>query len=309
MKMSNVFSIRGRIEALKYQFNNTNDMMQRTILNNVLSVYIELYAEYGIDVVYKIPKDTIFLNNFESQTFSQFNEDGITEKIFETIGFTNKIYLEFGGTANNNNTEILHKKYNFKGVLLNCDDTECDYTKIYTERVTAENIVDLCKKYEIPQEFDFLSIDIDHNDWYVFRAICSEYKPRVVVIEYNAHYPPPDDRVVIYDADIVPDITTYHGATIEAMFKLGRSLGYNLVAAESSGYNLFFVREDVDRGVFYGTNDTIKLYRTPKLGHRPCGEDETHTNECLKTYRLDGICGHKAPTDDVVWTNVQSLSV
>jgi hypothetical protein len=113
----------------------------------------------------------------------------------------------------------------------------------------------------------------------------------------------------VYDADIVPGITTYHGATIEAMYKLGSQLGYNLVAAESTGYNLFFVRNDIAPDAFYGTNDTFKLYRTPKLGHRPCGEDDNHTEECMKTYRMDGICGHKAPEGQVVWTNVHNLSV
>jgi hypothetical protein len=307
--MADVLSIRGRIELLKYQHAKTTDMMEKSVLTNVLNIYIELYSEYGIDVIYKIPENKIFLNNFEKHVYSQFNEDGIIEKIFETIGFTNKVYLEFGGTAQNNNTEILHKNHGFTGVLFNCDDTECEYTKIHTERVNAENIVSLCEKYELPKEFDFLSIDIDHNDWYVFRALCSVYKPRVVVIEYNATYPPPDDRVVVYDADIIPGITTYHGATIEAMYKLGRQLGYNLVAAESSGYNLFFVRDDIAPDAFYGTNDTKILYKTPKLGHRPCGEDgSTHTEECLKTYRMDGILGHKAPDGPVVWTNVQSLS-
>ena len=307
--MSNVFSIRGRIEALKIRRNASSDVTEKTVINNIIVAYSELYAQYGVDVVYKIPDDKIFLNNFENHVYSQFNEDGITEKIFETIGFTNKVYLEFGGTSKNNNSEILHKKHGFTGVLLNCDETECEYTKIHTERVTAENIVSLCEKYELPNEFDFLSIDIDHNDWYVFRALCSVYKPRVVVIEYNATYPPPDDRVVVYDADIVPGITTYHGATIEAMYKIGVQLGYNLVAAESTGYNLFFVRNDIAPDAFYGTNDTFKLYRTPKLGHRPCGEDGNHTEECMKTYRMDGICGHKAPEGPVVWTNVHNLSV
>ena len=93
------------------------------------------------------------------------------------------------------------------------------------------------------------------------------------------------------------------------MYLLGRQLGYNLVSAESTGYNLFFIRDDI-KDVFYGTNDTMKLYRTPKLGHRPCGNGgQSHTDECLKTYRLDGICGHKAPDHEVVWTNVHNLSV
>jgi hypothetical protein len=306
--MSGILSIRGRIEALKYKHAHSNDITEKTVIVNVMNYLIELYSEYGVDVLYRIPDDKIYLSNFESRTYSQWNEDGITEKIFEVIGFTNRIYLEFGGTAKNNNSEILHRKYNCTGTLFNCDDTECEYTKIHTERVTAENIVSLCEKYELPKEFDFLSIDIDHNDWYVFRALCSVYKPRVVVIEYNATYPPPDDRVVVYDADIVPGLTTYHGASIEAMYKLGRQLGYNLVAAESFGYNLFFVRDDLAKDAFYGTNNTSILYRTPKMGHFPCGENGIHTDECMKTYRIDGISGHKAPLVDGPWTNVQTLS-
>ena len=63
----------------------------KRLINNVINIYAELYTEYGVDVVYRIPSDKIFLNNFESHTYSQFNEDGITEKIFDTIGFTNKV--------------------------------------------------------------------------------------------------------------------------------------------------------------------------------------------------------------------------
>ena len=305
--MSEVLSIRGRIQALHYQFRTASEL-ERTILNNIINVYHELYSKYGIDVIYKIPKDKIFLNTFESQTYSQFNEDGITEKIFDTIGFTNKVYLEFGGTAKNNNSEILHKKHEFTGILLNCDDTECDYTKIYTERVNAENIVSLAEKYKLPIEFDFLSIDIDHNDWYVFRALCSVYKPRVVVIEYNASFPPPDDRVVVYDANFIWKCDNYHGASMQAVYNLARTLGYSLVAAESFGYNLFFIRDDIKSDMFYGINDTNKLYRTPKLGHRPCGDNNMHTEECLKTYKSDGITGHKPHPPEKIWVTSSSIS-
>ena len=302
-----MISLRGRIEYIKLCIHNAKHDIDRTILEKILEVYGELYIKCGIDVVETIPDDKIFLNNFERHEFSQFCEDGITEKIFETIGFTNKFYLDFGGTATSNNSEILHKKYGFTGVMWNCDDTECEYTKIHTESVNAENIISLCEKYEIPKEFDFLSIDIDGNDWYVFRAMCNVYKPRVVVIEYNASFLPPEDKVVIYNPDSSWQCDTYHGASMQAIYNLARTLGYSLVSAESFGYNLFFVRDDIQHN-FYGTNDVKFLYRTPKLGHRPCGEDGKHTDECLKTYRMDGIMGHKACPPDKVWIPSSSIN-
>ena len=38
---------------------------------------------------------------------------------------------------------------------------------------TRENIVDLFQKYNVPRNvpFDFLSIDIDHNDFHVANAV------------------------------------------------------------------------------------------------------------------------------------------
>ena len=288
-----MISIRGRIEYIKFCIQNAKHDIDRTILEKILEVYGELYIKCGIDTVETIPDDKIFLSNFERHEFSQFGEDGITEKIFETIGFTNKFYLDFGGTATSNNSEILHKKYGFTGVLWNCDDTECEYTKIHTESVNAENIIPLCEKYEIPKEFDFLSIDI--------------YKPRVVVIEYNASFPPPEDKMVVYDPNSSWQCDTYHGASIQSMYNLARTLGYSLVSAEGVGYNLFFIRDDIQHN-FYGTNDVKFLYRTPKLGHTPCGEDGKHTNECLKTYRMDGIMGHKACPADKVWVSSTSIN-
>jgi hypothetical protein len=301
-----VLSLRGRLEYIKYCIGQAKYDVDRVVLERTFDIYAELFLQYGVDVLYKVPADMILLSQFEKNVFSQFAEDGITERIFETIGFTNKFYLDFGGTATNNNSEILHKNHGFTGVLWNCDDTECEYTKIHTERVDADNILELCKKYEVPVEFDFLSIDIDGNDWYVFRKICSVHKPRVVVIEYNSTFPPPEDKVVVYDPDSKWDVDTYQGASMQAMYNLARTLGYSLVAAESFGYNLFFVRGDIEHN-FYGVNDVKFLYRTPKLGHRPCGEDGKHTEECLKTYRMDGIMPHKACPPEKVWVKSVDL--
>ena len=49
----------------------------------------------------------------------------------------------------------------------------------------------------MPKDFDFLVIDIDSNDYYVWRAIQS-FRPKVVMIECNRSFPPPELAVIEY---------------------------------------------------------------------------------------------------------------
>jgi hypothetical protein len=307
-----MFSLKGFVSSLKHQFDNSSDQSLKLILLNLINFNEKLISEYGLDVCYSIPKNKILLNNFEKQKYSQFKEDGITEKIFEVIGTTNKFYLDFGGTETTNNSEVLHKEHGFSGVLWNGEDLPCEYTKIHKEYITLDNILELCDKYEVPKDFDFLSIDIDGNDWYIWKKMCENgrCRPRVVVIEYNATFPPPEDKIVEYKEEFNYDLTIYHSASIQSMYNLGRHLGYSLVAAESMGYNLFFIRDDVVGDCFYGTNDVKFLYKTPKLGHRPCSENGlTHTPECLKIYRPDGILGHKPDLLNRPWVTTNNKNI
>ena len=59
---------------------------------------------------------------------------------------------------------------------------------IKKEHVIAENVNNILEKYNVPKEIDLLSIDIDFNDYWVWKAI-TVTKPRVVVIEYNSTFP------------------------------------------------------------------------------------------------------------------------
>lgn len=223
--------------------------------------------EIGYTVPVDIPDDLIFLADRNKNISSQNGEDGVTLTIFDAIGTTNKKYLEFGATEMYNNSQILHEKLGFTGVLWNGANLACSYSQISQEFITVENIKELCAKYEVPAEPDFVSIDIDGNDWHVWRELGKVCRPRVLVIEYNSRFPPTEDNVMPYKADHVWDGTTYFGATIEAMYLLGRQLGYSLVCADNMGVNLFFVRDDLEpEKKFFGTNNVKMLYRTPKYG-------------------------------------------
>ena len=268
-----MFSIRGRIEAVKFSLKSSTDEITTNYLKGVFETLVDLHANYGLDVLHPIPNDQIFLNNFERQEFSQFNEDGILNRIFEMIGTTDKLYIEEGRPESASVATFLERKFGFSKI--------------------AE---------EPPLKFDLLSVG---EDWYKLRELLSKYSPRVIVATYNGSFPPPEDKIASPDGVETDLTTTYHGASLEAFYKLGRYYGYNVVAAESTGYTMFMVREEISPNAFYGVNDTMLLYRTPKMGHTPCAEGgESHTEECLQTYRLDGIHGYKKK--DGKWTSADA---
>ena len=137
------------------------------------------------------------------------------------------------------------------------------------EIITTGNINGLFAKYDIPEEFDLLVIDIDFFDYYVWRALDTKYRPRIVIIEYNAHIPPSDARVVKLENEGLQKwdtVSSYFGASLLAITKLARSKGYELIYCESHGVNAFFVRKDV----LYesGCADDIFLMLRPFTGNR-----------------------------------------
>lgn len=237
------------------------DKLIHQVISNTLNTII---TSTGLDVLSCLPKDKIFLANHEKRVFSQFGEDGILEKIFELIGTTNKFYLDFGGTEHCGNTKFIHLEKGFNGVMWNGQAGECTYNTIHEEFVTRENVVDLCKKYNIPVDLDFLSIDIDGNDWYIWKQISTHLRPRVVCIEYNGEFSPLDDKVVVYDPTFTWDFSNYFGATCQAMYNLGRTLGYSLVCCNQAGNNAFFIRDDCVPDCIHGINDVSLLYRSLK---------------------------------------------
>lgn len=252
------------------QLNRIRTILQSSSPQHPVIDFIDmLYSLTGVDVIPCLTKDKIFLHKYEKKITSQFGEDGVIEKIFDVIGTTNKFYLEFGAIGNEDNTIQLRDAKGFTGVWWG------DVNNVY---VTVENVGDLCKEYSIPKEIDFMSIDIDGNDWYVWREITKHTRPRVVCIEYNGQFSPEDDKVIVYDPKFRWDSKTkYFGATLKAMYQLGRQLGYNLVYCTFMGNNAFFIRDDIDCSKFSSVNDYRTLYRSLKFTAKMSGyfDDES----------------------------------
>jgi len=183
------------------------------------------------------------LGTYEASVYSQCGEDGVLQRIFEVIGAHNRRFVEFGAWDGQHlsNTANLRLQHGWTGLLMEGSD-RADGVLVQQEFVNAENVNRLFAKYAVPPVFDLLSIDIDGNDYWVWKAI-EDYTPRVVVMEYNIFFGLHHACTIRYDADHVWDETLYHGASLLALRNLGREKGYSLVHTDSWAPNAFFVLE------------------------------------------------------------------
>ncbi len=201
------------------------------------------------------------LENFGYKVYSQNDEDGIIQEIFRRIGTETKEFIEFGvqDGLECNSHYLLHQGWH--GLWLEGDSGACTQIghkfrpvikdgrlKVVNAFITRENIEALILKnrnsHNDGTSPDFLSIDIDGNDWYVWDAIKS-IKPRLVCIEYNGKFPPDYNWKQAYDAKHIWDGSDWQGASLKAMELLGKQKGYVLVGTNLTGVNAFFVREDL----------------------------------------------------------------
>lgn len=206
------------------------------------------------------------------KVYSQNDEDGIIEEIFNRISTTNKKFVEFGvqNGVESNSHYLLHKGWNGFWIEGNKDavnDIQVRFApvlqtgqlKCRNAFITRDNINLILADGGMVGEIDLLSIDIDGNDYYIWEAI-NIVRPRVVVIEYNAKFPPNYDWKMAYCEKFVWDGSDWFGASLKALEILGRKLGYQLVGTNLIGVNAFFVREEIAGDLFIKPATAENLY-------------------------------------------------
>ena len=204
--------------------------------------------------------------DYHKKVLSQFGQDGVIEKIFKLIKPINKYFVEFGscgGDDGQGNTAHM-RSYGFDGLLM--DGRVVPYgvenTKKYPvkiEFVKVENVVDLFIKYEVPKDLDFLSIDIDGNDYWVLKEILTCYKPRVICVEANYNIPLKKNIVQRYNPDFIWEGGGRFGASYRALYGLGVKNEYSLVAI--CGCDMIFVMNEIipEDLIIENINDVEKL--------------------------------------------------
>jgi hypothetical protein len=196
----------------------------------------------------------------EFRVFSQWGEDGIIQYLLKHVPIENPIFVEFGvENYTESNTRFLLTNNQWAGLVIDGSSENIDYIRrdqIYWATnlkavhsfITQENINNLLLKNGISGDIGLLSVDIDGNDYWVWRAI-NTISPCIVICEYNSHFGSVAEVTTPYDPAFVRDTAhfskIYYGASIAAFCSLAAAKGYSLVASNSAGNNIFFVRNDL----------------------------------------------------------------
>jgi hypothetical protein len=262
-----MFDMRKRLDILER--NQTRIENERYLQENL----------FGSDR-YSDPK---CLSRFYDSIFSQNGEDGIIREIFQRIGTSHKIFVEFGVHGFVNNSTYLAVQ-GWSGVWIGCDPDSKQKmpwradqymkgkVKYVDRRLTPSNLEDTFEECEIPYDFDFLSIDVDGVDYYLFEAL-QKYTPSVISIEYNACWGADVELVVSYDENFHWKGDSYFGASLKSLENLGREKGYTLVVCDFCGCNAYFVRNDLVDDHFEGPFTAAHKFEPPRfflgspLGH------------------------------------------
>jgi hypothetical protein len=198
-------------------------------------------------------EDARTLTGHEFRVFSQNGEDGVVAELIRRIGRgLPPSFVEFGGgNGLAGNTVFLADVLGWHGLFIEASDE--DFARLErkyqaTERVSTiksfvhpDNIDELLERAGLSETLGVCSIDIDGNDFYVWKAMT--VRPVIVIVEYNGALPLTHELVQPL-SDAPWDGTDYYGASLGALESLAATLGYIFVHSELTGTNAFFVRDD-----------------------------------------------------------------
>jgi len=243
-----------KLKKLMHHFTfSLDDISVETSRTRQLSIRTEI-DRLRSNERYKEPQSLI---PFGGKIYSQNDEDGIIREIFNRIGTTNKVFVEFGiGNGLENNTlallfedwqglwidassnSIATIRNHFSGII------KSNKLTVVESFITQGNIDNLIASNIRHREIDLLSVDIDGNDYHVLQAI-SCIAPRVIVIEYNAKFAPPVLFCMDYTETHMWRGDDCFGASLKFLeINLDR-MGYCLVGCNLTGANAFFIRKEL----------------------------------------------------------------
>ena len=192
------------------------------------------------------------LMNF-AKSGSWGGESAVLEKIFSLIPRRAGFAVEFGQPSIGTGT-VASLLANHGWSALYMDEAAREPERRITdkgagielarERVLPSNINELFKKHAVPPDLDCLVIDIDGLDYWVWQALDNQYKPSLVVVEFNVHLGPRLDASLDLDETWVYASTKDYGASLAAFSRLAQNKGYRLIHIHGP-WNLYFLKADI----------------------------------------------------------------
>jgi hypothetical protein len=202
------------------------------------------------------------LDEVEFKVFSQWGDDGIIQYLINKLDIPNKVFIEFGvENYRESNTRFLLINNNWSGCVIDGSEKNIQYIKddiiswgfelhSYAAFITKNNINGLLENFlnrGYDREIGILSIDIDGNDYWIWKEI-NTVNPIVVIIEYNCLFGIEKPLTIPYKDDFdrvsAHSSKLYYGTSLLAACELAKEKGYAFIGCNSAGNNAYFIRKD-----------------------------------------------------------------
>ena len=172
-------------------------------------------------------------------------EDVLCDGIFSKIGIENRCCFE-AGAANGiflSNTRMFYNQ-GWKTILVECDEDKYQKlvvnskrAKCFNEVIQSSGLDGILQRADAPKDIDLLSLDIDGQEYYVWKNT-KVYRPRIVVIEWSPYV----------KTDFIPKLDSYgnkgyNQAGLCSMLRLANEKDYVVVAVICT--NLICVRSEL----------------------------------------------------------------
>lgn len=101
--------------------------------------------------------------------------------------------------------------------------------RLAKSKVTPLNVVALLQGHDVPQDFEFLNLDIDGYDYFVLEKILGHFRPQLICTEINEKIPPPIRFTVNWDENYAWKEDHFYGQSISQLHTLCIRFDYSLV--------------------------------------------------------------------------------
>jgi hypothetical protein len=204
------------------------------------------------------------ITELEFSIFSQWGDDGIIQYLISKVDITNKIFVEFGvENYTESNTRFLLINNNWTGLVIDGSKKNIDYIindEIFWKYdliakcsfITSENINQIIKDSGIEGEIGLLHIDIDGNDYWVWKSL-NIISPDIVIVEYNSILGYNRPLTIPYNPNFVRTnenhSSLYAGSSLLSLCDLAEAKGYYFIGSNSAGNNAYFVKKNKINGL------------------------------------------------------------
>ena len=202
------------------------------------------------------------IQNAEFKVFSQFGDDGIIQFLVDYLDIKEKTFIEFGvEDYKESNTRYLMMNNNWKGLVM--DGSEERVKKIvgaeyyWKHDLTAkklfvdeDNINDFIKENGFSGKIGLLHIDIDGNDYWIWKKI-NIVDPTIVIMEYNSVFGIDKAWTIPYDKNFyrtnANENNLYWGCSLLSLCDLAEKKGYCFIGTNSAGNNSYFIKKGKEK--------------------------------------------------------------